>query len=81
MTERTVAKGAAHYEFVVRGDVGRVMAVAFADFSIVTEGDGSVRLTGRVPDQPAVLGVICRLQNLGLDVTSMRRVEIGSIDP
>jgi hypothetical protein len=61
--------------------VGRVRN-GWADFMtglrevILQEGDKSItELTGTVPDQPALFGLLCHIRDLGLPLVSVEFVE------
>jgi hypothetical protein len=61
--------------------VGRVRN-GWADFmaglreAITQEGDKSItELTGTVPDQPALFGLLCHIRDLGLPLLSVEFVE------
>jgi len=59
------------YEIRVRGHLGTKMLRAFPALSAQTQG-GDTLLTGRLPDQAAVYGVIAKLEALGLELLELR---------
>jgi hypothetical protein len=61
------------YEMRVRGHLGTKMLRAFPAFAARPRG-GDTLLTGRLPDQAAVYGVIARLEALGLELLEFRRL-------
>jgi hypothetical protein len=61
------------YEIRVRGHLGTRMLRAFPALSAQPQG-GDTLLTGRLPDQAAVYGVIARLEALGLELLELRRL-------
>ena len=61
------------YEIRVRGHLGTKMRRAFPALSARAQGEDTL-LTGRLPDQAAVYGVIARLEALGLDLLGLRRL-------
>ena len=68
------------YEITVRGHVGRSSRAAFAEFDIALR-DGNSVLCGEIVDQPALHGVLERLQRLGLvllDVHALTKPEEGA---
>lgn len=38
---------------------------------LVHEANGTTRLEGRLPDQPALFGLLLKIRNLGLDLLSV----------
>jgi hypothetical protein len=62
-----------NYEIRVRGHLGKRMMRAFPALSAQTRGEDTL-LTGRLPDQAAVYGVIARLEALGLELLELRRL-------
>lgn len=61
------------YEIRVRGHLGTKMRRAFPALSARAQGEDTL-LTGRLPDQAAVYGVIARLESLGLDLLELRQL-------
>jgi hypothetical protein len=55
------------YEILIRGEFGRRHCVAFEDLNVSVSG-GHTRLSGRLPDQAALYGVLRRLEDLGLEI-------------
>jgi hypothetical protein len=62
-----------NYEIRVRGHLGPKMLRAFPALAAQTRGEDTL-LTGCLPDQAAVYGVIARLEALGLELTELRRL-------
>ena len=60
-------------EIRVRGHLGTRMLRAFPALRARPQGEDTL-LTGRLPDQAAVYGVIARLEALGLDLLELRRL-------
>lgn len=61
------------YEIRVRGHLGTRMRHAFPALRARPQGEDTL-LTGRLPDQAAVYGVIARLEALGLDLLELRQL-------
>jgi hypothetical protein len=61
------------YEIRVRGHLGTRMMRAFPALGAQPRGEDTL-LTGRLPDQAAVYGVIARLEALGLELLELRRL-------
>jgi hypothetical protein len=62
------------YEIRVRGHLGTKMLRAFPALGAQTRG-GDTLLTGPLPDQAAVYGVIARIESLGLELLEFRRLQ------
>jgi hypothetical protein len=62
-----------NYEIRVRGHLGATMLRAFPALAVRTQGEDTL-LTGCLPDQAAVYGVIARLEALGLELIELRRL-------
>ena len=60
------------YEVRVRGRLGETCRSAFADLRVETRGKDTVVLCAC--DQPAVHGVLCRIESLGLELLEVRRL-------
>ena len=58
------------YELVLRGEVGDHFGLAFDGMRLERVGGNTV-LTGRVQDQAQLLGLIERVQDLGLQLVSV----------
>jgi hypothetical protein len=66
--------GAAVYQIKVRGTLGSNWSDWFDGISINTEG-AVTTITGNIPDQSALHGVLARIRDLGLPLISVERVE------
>jgi hypothetical protein len=62
-----------NYEIRVRGHLGARMLRAFPALAAQTRG-GDTLLTGCLPDQAAVYGLIARLEALGLELVEFHRL-------
>lgn len=62
-----------NYEIRIRGHLGAKMLRAFPALAVRTQG-GDTLLTGCLPDQAAIYGVIARLEALGLELLELRRL-------
>jgi hypothetical protein len=71
-----MSSGIAHYEIRVRGHLGQTMRTAFPELRARVEGDDTV-LSGALPDQAAVYGVLSAMESLGLELMEVRRVPAG----
>ena len=64
---------AADYEIRIKGRVGDSLLVAFEGLTVTTEPDETI-LYGPVPDQEALHRLLGKIQSLGLEVVSFRRL-------
>ena len=60
-------------EFRIRGRLGRSLLVAFPHLRAEVKGPETV-LTGLVPDEAALYGVLAQIEELGLQLLEFRRV-------
>lgn len=58
------------YEFRLRGELSEVTLIAFANFR-ATIRDGETILSGEVPDQAALFGVLDRIEALGIPLIAV----------
>jgi hypothetical protein len=65
--------GSQQYEFRIRGHLGAKMLRAFPALRARIRGGDTV-LTGLLPDQAALYGVIARVEALGLELLELRRL-------
>jgi hypothetical protein len=64
------------YELRVRGPIGPTMMQAFPTLAASRSGQDTL-LTGSLPDQCAMYGVIHQLEALGLELLEIRRPDCG----
>jgi hypothetical protein len=62
-----------HYEIQVRGPIGPTVMQAFPCLTATRNGQDTL-LTGSLPDQSALYGVIHQLEALGLQLLEIRRL-------
>ena len=62
-----------NYQILVRGRLGRMMRAAFASLHADAQGQDTL-LTGALPDQAALHGVLARIEALGLELLEVRRL-------
>jgi hypothetical protein len=62
----------AGYEIRVRGQLGETLVSAFPGLRAHTHGTETV-LTGALPDQAALYGVLGQIEALGLELLELRR--------
>jgi hypothetical protein len=61
------------YEIRVRGVLGRRLLESFPTLSGVAHGGDTV-LTGELPDQAALYGVLSQLESFGLELVALSQV-------
>lgn len=64
------------YEIRVRGTLGDRWTAWFDGLEVTGDG-GETILVGRIEDQPALHGTLDRIRDLGLSITSVRRLGSG----
>jgi len=52
----------------------------FDELSVTTEADGVTLLSGPVPDQPALYGLLKKVRDLGMPLISVNRVNTDRAD-
>ena len=67
----------ARYEIQVEGVLGACWAGWFDGLQVATEGEATV-ISGLLPDQPALYGVLGKVRDLGLSLISVRRLDPAS---
>ena len=65
-------RNGARYEIRIRGILGGTVAGAFPGL-LAREDRGETVLTGRLPDQAALHGVLAQVEALGLELIEVRR--------
>jgi hypothetical protein len=66
-------RGPQQYEISVRGHLGETMLSAFPALRAQPSGENTV-LTGALPDQAALYGVLAEIEDLGLELIEVRRL-------
>jgi hypothetical protein len=61
------------YAIRVRGHLGEMMRLAFPALQAQPQGEDTV-LTGPLPDQAALFGVLAEIEELGLELLEVRRL-------
>jgi hypothetical protein len=64
---------AVYYEIRIEGVLDDRWATWFAGLQVTTEGSQTI-LSGPLPDQSALHGVLARVRDLGLSLISVRRL-------
>jgi hypothetical protein len=64
------------YQIRIRGRLGRTVRAAFPALHAQADGQDTL-LTGPLPDQAALYGVLTQIEALGLELLEIRRVPRG----
>jgi len=75
-TRATGGREPRRYEIRVRGPIGPTLMQAFPTLSAASRGQNTL-LTGSLPDQSALYGVIHQLEALGLELLGIRCLATG----
>jgi hypothetical protein len=62
------------YEIRVKGNLEPVWADWFDGFTVTRQANDETVLTGPVPDQPALHGLLAKIRDLGLPLLSLQRL-------
>ena len=68
--------GRAHYEIRVEGVLDSRWAAWFDGLQVSDDGEETV-ISGVLPDQPALHGLLAKIRDLGLCLISVRRLGTG----
>ena len=68
--------GRAHYEIRVDGVLDSRWAAWFDGLQVSDDGEETV-ISGVLPDQPALHGLLAKIRDLGLCLISVRRLDTG----
>ncbi len=66
--------GQPHYEIRIEGELDPSWSTWFGDLRVVSTGDGQSVLSGPLPDQAALYGILIKIRNLGISLVSVNRV-------
>lgn len=68
------------YQIRIEGQLGSQWTDWFDGLSITPEADGRTLLSGPVPDQPALYGLLKKVRNLGMSLVSVNLVDSAQSD-
>lgn len=68
------------FQIRIKGHLGNDWTDWFGGMTITQEENGDTLLTGPVPDQAALFGLLRRVRDLGMQLISINRVDIGKQD-
>jgi len=75
MVDRKSPNKSPNYAIRIRGHFDPSWAAWFDGFSVTNEPGGDTLLTGYIPDQAALYGLITKLQNTGITLLSVNMIE------
>ncbi|MBI1279218.1 MAG: hypothetical protein GC179_13915 [Anaerolineaceae bacterium] len=70
-----------HYEIRITGHLGDRWADWFEGMTITLEENGETKLVGMVADQSALLGLLRKVRDLGMQLVSVNRIKTGQTNP
>ena len=65
------------YQICIEGHLGQQWADWFEGMSITPEASGNTLLTGTLPDQAALHGLLKKVRDLGMTLVSINRIDAG----
>jgi hypothetical protein len=65
----------------VQGELATGGSVVLGDLAVVLEPDGTTLVSGELPDQAAVHGLLGSIRDLGLSLISVETIAIPSSSP
>ena len=68
------------FQIRIKGHLGDDWTDWFGGMTITLEENGDTLLTGPVPDQAALFGLLRRVRDLGMQLISVNRVDTGNQD-
>ena len=68
------------YEICIQGHLDQRWSHWFEGFAIALKDNGETRLSGPVADQAALYGLLIKVQNLGLPLVSILRIQPDHTD-
>jgi hypothetical protein len=74
MSEGSAFEGGGIYQIKVKGHLDSSWSTWFEEMSLACEEGAVTRLTGYMPDQPALYGLIIKIRDLGLTLISVNRL-------
>jgi hypothetical protein len=65
----------------VQGELDPAWSTMLADLAVVVDPDGTTLVSGELPDQAAVLGLLASIRDLGLSLISVETAAIPTATP
>lgn len=60
-----------HFEITIRGHLTPQWTVIFDGMDVISLADGNTLITGNLPDQAALYGLLIQLRDLGMTLISV----------
>jgi hypothetical protein len=73
--------GRHHIRVRVQGELDPAWSTMLADLACVVDPDGTTLVSGELPDQAAVLGLLASIRDLGLSLISVETAAIPTATP
>lgn len=73
--------GRHHVRVRIQGELDPSWSTVLAGLVVVVEPDGTTLVSGELPDQAAVHGLLASIRDLGLSLISVETVAIASSSP
>jgi hypothetical protein len=67
-----------YYEIHVEGQLDSSWSEWFDGLQVIPQENGETLITGSIPDQAALQGILTKVFNLRLPLVSLRRIQPGS---
>lgn len=64
-----------HFEITIRGHLTPEWTAVFDGMEVICLADGNTLITGVLPDQAALYGLLMQLRDLGLTLISVKQSE------
>jgi hypothetical protein len=75
MSKKPSPNQAANYQIRIKGHFDRFWEDWFDGLTTVCEPDGNTLLIGYLPDQPALYGLIIKLQEMGITLLAINQID------
>lgn len=75
MNDKSSGNRGVFYEIKVEGYLAEDWSVWFGNLKLTNDIEGHTVLSGLIPDQPALHGVLDQIRDLGLNLVSLKRFE------
>lgn len=69
------------YEIIIKEQIGDKWLAWFDEYSVTCTESGETLLTGSIPDQAALHGLLAKIRDLNLTLISVNQIEQKKDDP
>ena len=70
-----------HFEITIHGHLTPEWTVVFDGMDVICLADGNTRITGNLPDQAALYGLLIQLRDLGISLISVTQPYTTEVKP